>query len=211
MLLLLTALTTTQLIEISASVAATVVFVLVFAFRRASKVVSDIEKLIRNESQSTRSAVQAEIYGLNGLLQGCLDSLPYPAWIKLLKEDPQGSQRTMRMQFINRSYEEYFGVPRYAYVGREDKDVWGDDLGDSFFKNDMLVLAKMEPMIVMERIRLSDGSMVELPFQKFPLSDGKYTGVIGFLIPDENMPKFMEDELKGHTIVETPLKTVNGR
>lgn len=71
------------------------------------------------------------------ILRDYLDSLPYPAWIKVVRQDADGSPKFV-MWHINPAYETTFGVSKERYVGKTDAELglWSDRVVQDFYKND---------------------------------------------------------------------------
>lgn len=96
------------------------------------------------EQQAELISLRIELsrrYEASDVLRGYLDPMPNPAWIKIVKN--ADSTPEFVLWHINSAYETFFGVTRALYVGRNDFDVWGAEVGKEFYENDMRALLKM--------------------------------------------------------------------
>ena len=96
------------------------------------------------EQQAELISLRIELsrrYEASDVLRGYLDPMPNPAWIKIVKD--ADSTPEFVVWHINSAYESFFGVTRALYVGRNDFDIWGSEVGRGFYENDMRALLKM--------------------------------------------------------------------
>jgi PAS domain-containing protein len=146
---------------------------------------------IQNEQQTQIKNLEVYQRERIGQSTALIEYMPFPAWLKIV--DPEGAPR---MAYVNRAYEEIYGIPALSYIGKTDVEVWGDEIGKRFVANDFEVILSNRPLIKGERVQLSDGSYAIHLISKFPvrLADGtEVEGVGGISIPVDIMP----GELRG--------------
>jgi hypothetical protein len=108
--------------------------------------------------------------------------IPAPVWVKKVQED-----NTTRMFFINKFYEELYGISNDYYAGKTDKDVWGDEIAAHFNIADSDVLMYKRGTAFIENIPIdpfdvSKGSR-KCVIWKFPiLNNYNLIGIGGILI-----------------------------
>jgi len=150
-----------------------------------------LERKLRTDNEATRREVRTGFAGINGLLETTLDHLPYPAWIKLISVNENG-ETELRMQFINKAYAEFFGISKERYRNRTDTEVWGPVIGAAYYSHDMAVYGSRKPVTFTEDVNMPNGSVRTMRFEKTPISNGKYEGVLGFL-HDTETRQLVED------------------
>ncbi len=116
---------------------------------------------------------QAEVSRERAILRTLIDSLPDLIWLK----DPQG-----RYLACNHRFEQFFGAPERAIVGRTDHDFVPGKLADFFRANDLKAMERGGPSVNEEEIVFaSDGHREFLETTKVPMRDaeGRLIGVLG--------------------------------
>lgn len=78
---------------------------------------------------------------LVSLLEATSWDLPFPYWLK----DMQG-----KMIYINSEYEKKFRLRSIDYVGKNDADIWGDEVAERFKANDRIVIESDNEYIIDE-------------------------------------------------------------
>ncbi len=141
------------------------------------------------QSQITGLRIQlSKKYEASEILRGYLDAMPHPAWIKIANK--HNDEVEFVMWHINAQYEDYFDVSAGRYVGRTDYQVWPHQVADQFYKNDRLVLSRMDDHCMYERFphyptdpeQDSAGGYV----CKWVLTVDGQIAIAGQLIPDKN-------------------------
>jgi len=104
--------------------------------------------------------------------------VPVPLWLK----DIQG-----KMLFLNSEYEQTILYPQNKnqddYIGNTDIDVWGKEIGEKFFKNDLQVIKKRKAIQFLERWK-GDDCIYEGKVLKYPRYLGKTIIGVGGIILD---------------------------
>lgn len=79
----------------------------------------------------------AEKHDSFDILKNYLDSLPYPAWIKVMVGTEDAP--SFIMWHINPAYEDMFGISKERYVGKTDDQLglWPDHVVKEFYNNDL--------------------------------------------------------------------------
>lgn len=100
--------------------------------------------------------------------------LPFPWWLK---------DSNLRMVKLNDKYEEVFlkplGKTRDDYINRTDKEVWGEELGAEYIKNDLHVIETRRLYDNMETVHYK-GEIIKCRVVKYPLFFGdSIIGVCG--------------------------------
>jgi PAS domain S-box-containing protein len=107
------------------------------------------------------------------ILRTLIDTLPDLVWLK----DPKGVYLA-----CNKRFEEFFGAPEQAIVGKTDYDFTDRELADFFRAHDELAMKKGGPSINEEEVTFaSDGHRELLETTKAPMRDaaGNLVGVLG--------------------------------
>lgn len=107
-----------------------------------------------------------------------MDNSPVIAWTK----DEQG-----RHVYLNKTYEEHFGVSLEDWRGKTDFEVWPLETAQEFRKNDLAVLAAGKSMEIIEETTNPDGSRSYWLNSKFPFRDAsgeRYVAGIGLDITE---------------------------
>lgn len=87
----------------------------------------------------------------NKLLRVALDLCPWPMWLKRLEQ--WGGKPAFRMLWINRAYVKRWGISKSDYEGHFDYEVWGEEVGRQFAKNDLLAVSvSPKPLYTEERV-----------------------------------------------------------
>jgi len=81
----------------------------------------------------------------------------------------------------NPAFSELVGWPRESVVGRTDQDLFGEEIGNGFRSNDLMMLKEMKPLHFEEWITLAAGEKVFVDTLKAPYCDGsgKPIGMLG--------------------------------
>lgn len=100
-----------------------------------------------------------------------LDSMPAIAWIK---------DSRFRYTWVSASYERVLGKPLQQVEGRENVEVWPEDLARQYRRHDEDALRANGPVQAINDVPCADGSIVRMLVVKFPLPDGTgATGIAG--------------------------------
>lgn len=108
--------------------------------------------------------------------------IPAPVWVKRVHEDGNTT-----MYFINRFYEEQWGISAEFYSGKTDDEVWGKEIADQFRKADAYILKYKRGASFIENIPV-DPFNLEKGYRKcviwkFPILNGQnLIGIGGILI-----------------------------
>ncbi len=116
-----------------------------------------------------------------------MDSSPAMAWAK----DEFG-----RYVFLNRAYEQRFGVRLQDWLGKTDFDVWPEETARLFRQHDEKALQAAAPVEAVEEAIESDGSKSVWWSFKFAYSDGSGERYIGGIAYDVTEQKKDQSELK---------------
>lgn len=117
------------------------------------------------------------------LLEVAHIDLPLPQWMK----DTKGIMLT-----LNDAYETHFLMPnnleRKDYVGHTDIDVWGEEIGKEYQRNDAKVKQKKRAMVVRESIHIKRGDITDSwIIMKYPIYSGRVLiGIAGVAFPVDN-------------------------
>ena len=71
-------------------------------------------------------------------------------------------------RFVNKKYEEWFGLSRKEIIGKQDKDILPAEYAETFWKHDQEVIAKKGPISFEEVVPEDDGMHTYISV-KFPL------------------------------------------
>lgn len=97
-----------------------------------------------------------------GRMRAFLDCMPAIAWIK---------DSGLRYVWVSRSYERMLGKSLEQLRGRRVGEVWPEGLAHTHHHADESVLRRDEPVQMVSRWPLADGSVARLLVVKFPLAD----------------------------------------
>ena len=108
--------------------------------------------------------------------------IPAPVWVKKVHEDGGTT-----MYFINRHYEEQWGISADFYAGKTDDEVWGKEIADHFRKADSYILKYLRGTSFIEKVPVDpfniDKGYRNCVVWKFPILNGqKLIGIGGILI-----------------------------
>lgn len=136
------------------------------AYEQISKLTkeSDSQRKANYECAKEKLELYAKILEKSddfALLEGLLDSLPFPAWIKRQRDDGE-----FEMVFINEAYTVEFAITKSEYIGYTDNKVHGKELADEFKKNDLFVLETKRHLKTIEKAT-SRGIEKEILVYKF--------------------------------------------
>lgn len=96
------------------------------------------DKRLHASERRIATNVQSATATINGFFDVMLDAMPYPAWVKIVKEE-DGST-AFRMLHINRAYEDWYGVERSEYKGRTDFEIWPRPTAEDYYSADSVTL-----------------------------------------------------------------------
>ena len=108
--------------------------------------------------------------------------IPAPVWVKKIQDDGETV-----MYFINRCYEEQYGISAEFYTGKTDDEVWGKEIADHFRKAEAHNLKYKTGASFVESIPVDpfdvDKGHRNCVIWKFPILNGqKLIGIGGILI-----------------------------
>jgi hypothetical protein len=108
--------------------------------------------------------------------------IPAPVWVKKVHEDGNTT-----MYFINRFYEEQYGISAEFYSGKTDDEVWGTEIADHFRKADSYIVKYKRGASFIENIPVDpfdfNKGHRKCVIWKFPILNGqKLIGIGGILI-----------------------------
>jgi regulator of replication initiation timing len=108
--------------------------------------------------------------------------IPAPVWVKKVHED-----NNTTMYFINRFYEEQWGISAEFYSGKTDDEVWGTEIADHFRKADSYIVKYKRGASFIENIPVDPFDLTKghrkCVIWKFPILNGqKLIGIGGILI-----------------------------
>lgn len=113
------------------------------------------EVLSQNQSQVqeiTKLNIQlAAKYLPDEALKEYLDNMPLPAWVKIVREE--GGRPQFVMWYLNKEYEESFGIKKDLYIGKTDFDIWPKEIALGFYENDLSVFESLVSSCEMEEIK----------------------------------------------------------
>lgn len=131
-------------------------------------------KIENNELQVRLFKTQIEMVDLRAqlkdtvnhseVLQGYLEAMPIPAWIKIQREDGQ-----FEMVFINEHYTSAYGTTKKEYIGATDFDIHPHDLALAYRASDLAVVESGRDVRVDEFVELDDGQRYPIIVIKFTL------------------------------------------
>lgn len=111
------------------------------------------------------------------VLEGYMDSLPTPAWIKKRRDDGN-----YEMLLINESYERHYDITKEAYHNKIDSEVWPDEMVIEFKKHDDLVFNTKKSHCMKEYV-IIQGVKVRASMCKFLVKmQGEKFGVGGIVM-----------------------------
>jgi len=152
----------------------------------------DNERLRIREHELEKRVVGMEkrIHDLSNklqLMESAHQDLPLPQWLK----DGNGT-----MLALNGAYEEKFLIPnglvREDYVGRTDRQVWGDEIGRQYQTHDRIVISKKEPVHSIETVKIGEHHN-KWQIYKYPRFAGNaLIGVGGIAIKEIDKEDFHE-------------------
>ena len=117
---------------------------------------------------TARKLAERALHESNRQFRAFLDSMPAIAWIK---------DARFRYTWVSASYERVFGKSLREVQGRENFDVWPEELARQFRREDEDALRANGPVQSINDAPCADGGIVRLLVVKFPLPDG--TGALG--------------------------------
>jgi hypothetical protein len=162
-------------------------------FERQNKKLLDLEARIQQcadneiEQASKIRNLQLTIKGLS--IQGL--QLPIPMWMK----DELGT-----MISLNDEYEKLILVPlgktRDDYIGKNDIDFWGKEIGEIYARNDQVVVQSKKPMVTLEPINTKDG-MNKVYVIKYPylINENYVVGLGGIVIGEDFVESLIEKKI----------------
>lgn len=141
---------------------------------RVEKELIDIKsenRIMREEIDDVRSK-NKELQGQMILLQSADNLYPFPMWLK----SPNGT-----MLVINDEYVRIFNIKKSEYIGKTDVEIWGEEVGTSYWNNDLKILKGKKLYVGRENVPTGSGEWLII---KFPLKIGDIViGLKGYAIP----------------------------
>jgi hypothetical protein len=131
-------------------------------------------KLISLEQQLRIGGTKSEIIGQY------LDSMPFPAWIKVYEED----KKAFVMYYINDALTIEFGIRKVDYIGKTDYELYPTELANMYSLSDHKVFESGTYTKTTEVGIIADGSRQAYTTYKFPVrinGDRKAIGGIAIL------------------------------
>jgi len=128
---------------------------------------------------TARKLAERALQESNRQFRAFLESMPAIAWIK---------DSRLRYVWLSASFIRLHGKPSAQMLGRDDFEVWPEDLACQFRRDDVLALRVGGPIQFSERAPFADGSAGRWLVVKFPLPDAtgaNGVGGIGFDITDD--------------------------
>lgn len=121
---------------------------------------------------------------INGWLEALIMSAPFPMWVKIPYDKPEGGVG-FKMLYVNQQYTEWFGVPNSRYAGRTDFEVWPKDVAIAYEKHDAMVYTTRRDQRFLEPISTSlhgvpgehDGQVME--FEKRVVTKDDMVAIVG--------------------------------
>lgn len=129
-----------------------------------------------SEERATTANLRADLL----LLETAHHDLPLPQWLK----DSSGI-----MLSLNDAYEAAFLIPqgktRADYVGHTDVDIWGEEIGARYRRNDEIAQAKRKATVFREPMPVGDFDLTEdFIVLKYPRYKGRtLIGIGGIMFP----------------------------
>ena len=138
--------------------------------QKAERKIQDLEEII------------SEQFDTIAALTSFCKYIPAPVWVKRVLDD--GSTR---MFFINRYYEELWGISAEYYSGKSDDEVWGTKIADHFRKADHDVIKYKRGASFIENVPVDPFDLEKghrkCMIWKFPILNGQeLIGIGGILI-----------------------------
>ncbi len=140
---------------------------------------------------TSRKQAETALWETQERFRAFMDNSPFIAWAK----DDQG-----RCIYLNRAYEDHFGVRLADWYGKTDFELWSQDVAELFWKNDQSVLNSNQLTQIEEETENPDGSHTQWWTFKFPFRDAagrRYVGGIALDITDRKRYEEEIEELNG--------------
>lgn len=118
----------------------------------------------RAEHARREKSLHEALEGLSLVLETSL----FPMWVKRLVIHPGGALSTVMVR-INQAYVDTWGVKREEYEGKNDRVVWGDEIGGAYAQNDFAAYRQSPaPYDTVEPVpaaveRDTDGTLIPAP------------------------------------------------
>lgn len=131
--------------------------------------------------------------------QAILDNIPDIAWLK----DKEG-----RFIAVNRPFEKACGISREELVGKNDLDVWPQELSERYMADDQDVMETGKRKQVEEPLENSEGKKTWIETIKTPIynNEGEVIGTTG-IARDITLRKLLQETLQGaHRELEIRVK-----
>ncbi len=142
------------------------------AERLLAKAREALETLVGSRAEeldtTERRAAELERLDQQERFRSFLDSMPAISWIK---------DSRFRYTWVSASYERVLGKSLDEVRGRENIDVWSEDLVRQYRRDDENALRANGPVQSIYDVPCADGSSARLLVVKFPLPDG--SGAVG--------------------------------
>lgn len=150
------------------------------------------DKQIEERDDRLATKIETEVIRANGVPLAFLDNSPAPAWYK---------DRNLVMRYISPGYSAMFGVTPSQYVGRQDHDVWPEEVANQFREHDMRVMRERVRIEVRELVpeRANDPAAPKREWYvvKFPVINsvtGDVDGVAGTCFPHDMVQRAVTAE-----------------
>jgi PAS domain-containing protein len=140
------------------------------------------------EGQVSLAKAQIQIMKLNAALQintdiqGFIESLPFPAWIKRPEEDG-----IFRMAYINDEYTSAFGITKKEYIGFTDFDLHSEDVATTYVARDAEVISSNRDLKEYGYIEVK-GVRLQILIVLFPIKLPDGDSGIGGMVIEINQP-----------------------
>lgn len=144
---------------------------------------ADIQELItekekyQEEVATVRESIIQLVYTISNS-SADMSIIPIPLWYKIYSREDD----TFHMVFINDAFEKKYGVTREKYIGESDKIIWGDSLGEVFYRNDKRAFWSRNPIWALE----PDRSGRVFPVLKWRVDKGNRIFIYGMELPDSH-------------------------
>lgn len=86
------------------------------------------------------------------VLSAFMDDVPYPMWTKKY----EASTKSFHMAFLNDAYARHFDIPKIAYLGKTDFEVWPFEQAQKYYERDIAVYNSRRYRITDEIVTLRD-------------------------------------------------------
>lgn len=152
------------------------------------KSLEESNALLRKELQVAEQKIQElediieEQFDTISVLGSFCKYIPAPVWVKKVHDSGKTT-----MYFINRYYEEQWGISAEYYIGKEDSEVWGVEIAKHFAEADAYILKYKKGSSFVEQVPIDPFDLAKghtkCLIWKFPiLNNQNLIGIGGILI-----------------------------